>query len=118
MRIGALAHRSGVSERLLRYYEQQGLLAPSRSGNGYREYTEDDLATVARIRALLASGLSTTLIAKALPCLAGTPDRLAPTCPVLVADLRAERARLDTQMAALATSATLLDEVLSREVGP
>lgn len=44
MRIGELAERIGVSPRSLRYYEQQGLLSPSRAANGYREY--DQLALI------------------------------------------------------------------------
>ncbi len=34
MRIGELAERTGASRRLLRYYEEQGLIQPSRRANG------------------------------------------------------------------------------------
>ena len=34
MRIGELAERTGTSRRLLRYYEEQDLIAPDRSANG------------------------------------------------------------------------------------
>jgi hypothetical protein len=40
MRIGELAERTGVPARLLRYYEEQGLLTPARAANGYRDYGE------------------------------------------------------------------------------
>lgn len=40
MRIGELARRTGVSERMLRYYEQEGLLRPARTTSGYRDYGE------------------------------------------------------------------------------
>ncbi|WP_440590039.1 MerR family DNA-binding transcriptional regulator [Mycolicibacterium hodleri] len=36
MKIGELAERTGASRRLLRYYEEQGLITPSRAVNGYR----------------------------------------------------------------------------------
>jgi hypothetical protein len=63
MRIGALSRQTGVSRRLLRYYEEQGLLRPVRLANGYREYSETDVAAVQHIRALLAAGLPTAVIA-------------------------------------------------------
>ena len=53
MRIGELSRRTGVNERLLRYYEQQGLLRPERLPSGYRAYRASDVAVVRRIRALL-----------------------------------------------------------------
>ena len=40
MRIGELAERTGTSRRLLRYNEEQELIAPDRSANGYRDYDE------------------------------------------------------------------------------
>ncbi|HLS46334.1 MAG TPA: MerR family DNA-binding transcriptional regulator, partial [Ornithinicoccus sp.] len=36
MKIGDVARRTGVAPRLIRYYEQQGLLAADRAANGYR----------------------------------------------------------------------------------
>ena len=79
MLIGELSRRTGVSERLIRYYEDQGLLESRRRANGYREYGDDAELTVARIRALLAAGLPTRSIARLLPCAAGV-DALRP-CP-------------------------------------
>jgi DNA-binding transcriptional MerR regulator len=48
MRIGELSRRTGVNERLLRYYEEQGLLRPDRLPSGYRVYAESDVQTVGR----------------------------------------------------------------------
>ncbi|WP_348786498.1 MerR family transcriptional regulator [Leifsonia sp. NPDC080035] len=62
MKIGELSERAGVAPRLLRYYEEQGLLASTRSANGYRDYAEADVATVERIRGLLGAGMTTRLI--------------------------------------------------------
>ncbi|MEV0767858.1 MerR family transcriptional regulator [Nocardia salmonicida] len=68
MLIGELAQRTGVATRMLRYYEEQGLLHPHRDGNGYRSYPASAVATVARIRELLAAGLNTDDIALLMPC--------------------------------------------------
>ncbi len=38
MKIGELSRRTGVPTRMLRYYEEQGLLRPERADNGYRSY--------------------------------------------------------------------------------
>jgi DNA-binding transcriptional MerR regulator len=113
MRIGALARRTGVNVRLLRYYEEQRLLAPTRRRSGYREYTEDDVTTVRRIRALLAAGLTTRLIAQVLPCVAGDPDRIVPTCPELVSILRGERDRVAESISQLRATQRVLNDVIS-----
>ncbi|MFE6689107.1 MerR family transcriptional regulator [Streptomyces sp. NPDC057743] len=59
MRIGELARTTGTTTRALRYYEEQGLLRPDRSTNGYRSYGEGAVRVVANIRLLLAAGLTT-----------------------------------------------------------
>ncbi|WP_084529654.1 MerR family transcriptional regulator [Nocardia crassostreae] len=72
MLIGELSHRTGVPTRLLRYYEEQGLLVPQRDSNGYRTYADDAPATVTRIRDLLEAGLPTRAIRQLLPCATDT----------------------------------------------
>ncbi|MEU0988837.1 MerR family transcriptional regulator [Streptomyces sp. NPDC005953] len=59
MRIGELAEQIGASTRSLRYYEEQGLLAPSRDSNGYRVYDDVALVRAINIKELLAVGLTT-----------------------------------------------------------
>lgn len=111
--MGEMVRRTGVNERLLRYYETQGLLAPARLPSGYRVYAETDVATVRRIRTLLNAGLSTSVIAQVLPCVRDDGPRLVPTCGDLVARLRDERARIDAAITDLAASRDLLDDVIS-----
>ena len=45
MKIQEFAQRTGLSTKAIRYYESIGILtAPQRAPNGYREYSEQDLA--------------------------------------------------------------------------
>lgn len=62
MRIGEVSRRTGVAARMLRYYEEQGLLDPARHPNGYRDYTESQARQVEMIRDLSSSGVPTRFI--------------------------------------------------------
>lgn len=50
--------RSGVARANIRYYEAEGLLNPARAKNGYREYSEDDLRILEKIKLLRRLGVS------------------------------------------------------------
>ncbi|ADB32851.1 transcriptional regulator, MerR family [Kribbella flavida DSM 17836] len=114
MRIGELARRTGVSERSLRYYEQQGLLVSERTGGGHREYAERAVDRVILIQELFAAGLHSHKIAELLPCMRdpdGAPNERA--TPELVTELTAERDRIDRMIADLTRSRAVLDEVIT-----
>ena len=49
--------RSGVPRANIRYYESQGLLSPARAKNGYRDYSEADLAALEKIKLLRRLGI-------------------------------------------------------------
>ncbi|MEV6925344.1 MerR family transcriptional regulator [Dactylosporangium sp. NPDC051485] len=118
MRIGVLAHETGVSERLLRYYEEQGLLQPARRANGYREYAESDIVAVSHIRYLLAAGLPTTVIAQVLHCVHDDGKQLIPSaCQGMVNHLERERARIAEAITQLATAQLALDTLLAAVPG-
>ncbi|MDA0636471.1 MerR family transcriptional regulator [Nonomuraea sp. CA-218870] len=113
MRIGDLAHKTGVNRRLLRYYEEQGLLRPVRLDNNYREYTEPDIAKVRHIRTLLAAGLSTAVISRVLHCVHGADELVVPSgCPTFIDDLRRERAHIAKMINQLESSQEILDSIL------
>ncbi|MFE4395838.1 MULTISPECIES: MerR family transcriptional regulator [Streptomycetaceae] len=119
MRIGELARLTGMSTRLLRYYEEQGLLRPDRTAAGYREYGEEDTVRVWQIRSLLSAGLSTRVIAELLPCATG-PVPVLEACPELLAILRGELADLDSRIEDLSRSRRALSHYLAtaRDSGP
>lgn len=53
MRIKEVEARVGLSAKNIRFYEKEGLLAPRRQeGNGYRDYGEEDLARLRRVKLL------------------------------------------------------------------
>jgi DNA-binding transcriptional MerR regulator len=116
VRIGELARRAGVAPRLLRYYEEQGLLSPQRTAAGYREYAEADLDVVHHVRTLLAAGLSTATIADLLPCMGSDGPRLVASCPELLDDLHRERDRLTAMIDELAAARDGLDAVIAGAV--
>ena len=114
MRIGELAQRTGVSERSLRYYEQQGMLAANRTEGGHREYPDAAVDRVIRIQELYAAGLNSRKIAELLPCMRdadGGPSEVADAR--LVEDLVEERARIDRMITDLTRSREVLDEVIT-----
>ncbi|MFC9750047.1 MerR family transcriptional regulator [Streptomyces niveus] len=113
MKIGELARRTAVSERSLRYYEEQGLLVSTRTPSGHRTYPERAVDRVIRIQELFAAGLCSGKIAELLPCMRdedGGPSEAA--TPWLVADLRRQRARIDEQIAELMRTREILDDVI------
>ena len=53
MKINEVEERVGITKRNIRYYEKEGLLTPGRnSDNGYRDYTEDDVTELKKIKLL------------------------------------------------------------------
>ncbi|HEV3354385.1 MAG TPA: PAS domain S-box protein [Acidimicrobiales bacterium] len=59
MRIGELARRTGVEAGTLRAWERRfGLLTPTRTPGGQRQYSEEDVARVLTVRRLIDEGLT------------------------------------------------------------
>lgn len=59
LKIGALAHQTGLTVRTLHHYDAIGLLTPShRSDTGYRLYNRDDVARLHQIQSLKQLGFA------------------------------------------------------------
>jgi len=113
VRIGDLAAKTGVSVRALRYYEEQGLLVPTRTPGGQRDYPHDAADRVELVQMLYAAGLSSRTILDLLPCVdarVNTPESRAL--------LRTERARIDRRIADLVAARDRLDTVITVSESP
>lgn len=110
MRIGELAGRAGVSVRSLRYYEEQGLLAPTRSSSGQRHYLEADVERVRFVQRMFGAGLSSRTIVEVLPCVESPSEG---TSDATWARLVSERDRLDEHIRDLLQTRESLDELIA-----
>ena len=57
MNIKEIEERSGLQRSNIRFYEKEGLLHPQRQENRYRDYSEEDLQQLLKIRLLRTVGL-------------------------------------------------------------
>jgi MerR family redox-sensitive transcriptional activator SoxR len=67
--IGEVAHRSGIAQTALRFYEQRGLISSTRTSGNQRRYDRAVLRRLAFIRAAQRVGLSLDQISEALSTL-------------------------------------------------
>lgn len=110
MKIGALAARSGLPVKTLRYYEDLGLLpAIGRSEGGYRLFAEDSLRRLEFIRRLKTLGLSLEEIQS---CLA-VHDAGELPCQDIQAMLKHQIERIERQISDLGQLRTELEGLLA-----
>lgn len=114
MRIGELSALTGIPRRMLRYYDEAGLLIPDRSANGYREYDAQSVDRALQIRGLIESGLPTRVIKQVLPCLKQSREILvAGATPETLALLEGERDAMTERIERLTRSR----DAISRYIG-
>ncbi|MGW7276149.1 MerR family transcriptional regulator [Streptomyces sp. NPDC054864] len=113
MLIGDLSERTNTSRRLLRYYEEQGLIVAERSPNGYREYDQRFVDRVLQIRGLLDAGLPTRIIKQILPCL-DKPRVIyfSDATPEMIATLETELDQMDQRIDCLTRNRDAVAEYL------
>lgn len=112
MNVSDLAREVGIAPSAVRFYERKGILPPApRQGNGYREYTDDDLCRLRVVVSLRRLGLDLPIAGRlAARCQSGECDAMARDLLPLVAAQRAAIVRtrvelddLDQRLARLET---------------
>ena len=58
MLISEVTEQIGLSKKAIRFYEEKGLIKVARKENGYREYSEDDVLALNKIKFLRMCGIS------------------------------------------------------------
>ncbi|WP_327350438.1 MerR family transcriptional regulator [Streptomyces sp. NBC_01304] len=111
MMISEAARVSGVSARVLRHYEDEGLITPDRCHNGYRLYGRDILDRVRVIRFLIESGLPMRLIKEVMPYLTPSTGTNG-VCAEFLAEVENYRDRLAERIAGLSAQQAALDGFL------
>lgn len=105
LKIGDFSKLSRISIRMLRHYDEIGLLMPKSvdSFTGYRFYSEDQLPVVGRINALKDMGFSLTTIVEILKNY-DDPQALARFLAVKQAEVRAEAEEAERRLLLLDTA--------------
>lgn len=62
MLIGEAAAKTNLTKKAIEYYEEQGLISPKISHNGYRNFSENDISKLRKISILRSLDLSVTEI--------------------------------------------------------
>lgn len=62
MNVKELETRTGMARANIRYYESEGLIHPQRLPNGYRDYSEEDLVALEKIKLLRELGVEINTI--------------------------------------------------------
>ena len=99
--IGEVSKIAGVSTRTLRFYEEEGLLKPTRGPNGYRRYTPADIDRLQEILLLRHMGVGTAEIPRAL---SATEDERRRALAHHLETLKTEHARLEALIRTVETT--------------
>lgn len=110
MNIGQAARASGVSAKMIRYYEETGLIAPvGRTAAGYRDYAAPQIHELRFIRRARDLGFSVAEIADLLSLWRDRGRKSADVKTLAHAHIADLRARIETLSQMADTLQTLVD---------
>ncbi|SHN42880.1 DNA-binding transcriptional regulator, MerR family [Duganella sacchari] len=110
MKIGELSRKAGIATSAIRYYEEQGLLAPtSRTPSGYREYADNAPERLQLIQTAKKLGFSLEVIRDLLD-LNGkcSIEKTMRQTSILLQEVEQQQAALARQRASLLALRTVL----------
>lgn len=111
MRIGELAHRSGVPVRTIRFWEARGLLAPpQRTESDYRDYDDAVIDRLRFVRRAQSAGFTLQQIRQVLEL----SDSGEPPCEHVGALIADRLADVDARMRELRATKRQLIELSAR----
>jgi MerR family copper efflux transcriptional regulator len=113
MNISEVGKRAGLPPKTIRFYEEIGLIAPKREGNGYRVFSENDLHRLAFLRRARALGFSVQECRQLLE-LYKDESRASADVKTLA---REHLARIDTQLEELHQMRATLAELINACAG-
>ena len=73
--MGEVRRLTGLTDRQIRYYDQHGLVMPTRSAGRHRLFTATDVARLMSIKRWLARGLTLTEVGRRLGPAAPGPQQ-------------------------------------------
>lgn len=110
MNIGEAAAASGVSAKMIRYYEDTGLIPPAgRSASGYRTYSPRDVQLLRFIRRARDLGFGMEKIAELLALWRDRSRASADVKHLALEQVQGLKARIHEMEAMVATLQTLAD---------
>ena len=106
LKIGDFSKLSRISIRMLRHYDEIGLMEPRvvDPATGYRYYGEDQLSVAGQIQSLKSMGFGLTVIREILNCCGG-PEEMEKF-------LRVKKKELEDQLGDIGTKLQLLDNTI------
>ncbi|USA46276.1 MerR family transcriptional regulator [Acinetobacter sp. C26M] len=111
MNLAKVAKLTQVSPRMLRYYENLGLVQPKRTANNYRDYSQKNIEDIHKIKILNDAGMNLKDIQVLLSCF-DLADRRFSLCSVVLSKLENELKQVDGQLSKLQRSHDLLKSFL------
>ena len=105
--IGQMSELTGVSRRMLRHWEEEGLIYPIRGLSNYRQYMQDDVARLERIVTYREMGFNARQIKALLDC----------KTPLALDELQGQRSRIEEKIQLFRKAADRLDRLIALAEG-